>query len=246
MDQYIVIKIGGVAGQQLTQDFYQTIKNWQSLGKKIIFVHGGGKEITAAMNKNNEIAKFVDGYRYTTATGLAVTKNVLINNVQPRLIQIFKEQGIKLVSGNYDALIKAEYLDKDKYGYVGSVKNVDSKKIAELCKIGIPIIAPIGEAVDGNSLNLNGDTMACGVASALNAESLYLLTDVPGVKSHGKWLQEIDIEEVKELIDESIITGGMVPKMKHAVEAVVAGVKQVHITAAINHAGTLVVNEVSA
>lgn len=242
----IVIKIGGVASDNLTQKFFQQIENWQAAGHEIIVVHGGGYYITEMMERLNIPVTIKDGLRVTTKQALKVTQMVLIGQVQLAITTLFQQQGFATIGLNASSgqLIQGKLIDQEKLGYVGEITAVNPASVESvLHKKYIPIIAPLGMTCDGQWLNVNADAAACKIAEAIGAEMLYLLTDVPGVKQKGEWLEKITISEVEQLKAEKVITGGMLPKLDSAVEALANGVAEVHITNCIEEAGTTIVKE---
>lgn len=238
----IVIKIGGVASDNLTGDFFRQIKEWQAQQKKIVIIHGGGHYITSMMQKMNMTVKIQNGLRVTTPEALEITKMVLIGQVQPMITARFQQNDLIAVGLNASCghLMQGDFLDQEHLGHVGTLQDVDPEVIQLMMeKQHIPIIAPLAMTEAGEWLNVNADHVACKIAAALSAEELYLLTDVPGVKAGNQWLSELDPAQVEDLIEEEVIKGGMIPKIESAEKALAAGVKKVHITNAIDHEGTI-------
>lgn len=242
----IVVKIGGVASDNLTTGFFNQIKDWQALGHEIIIVHGGGYYISEMMNRLNIPVVIKDGSRVTTVQALKITQMVLIGQVQPIITTLFQQQGFLPIGLNasYGGLIQGKVIDQQTLGFVGEITEINPEVIKNvLAKQYIPIVAPLGITKTGQWLNVNADTTACKIAEAIDAEALYLLTDVPGVKYQNQWLERITIEEVEALKAEAVITGGMIPKVDSAVDSLENGVKQVHITNCIETAGTIITKE---
>jgi len=124
-------------------------------------------------------------------------------------------------------------------GYVGKAKTINQQLLQLLIKGNhIPILAPLGITAEGQWLNINADEVACKVASSLRAERLILLTDVPGIKKGSQWLQEVSLTDIKTLINEKVITGGMLPKLVSAKKALMSGVATVSITDRLEKNGT--------
>lgn len=245
MSQTIVIKIGGVASENLTPEFFEQIQTWQDQGKKIVIVHGGGHSISSMMTRLDIPVTIKDGLRVTTAETLTITQMVLIGQVQPSITHAFQKQAVKAVGLNAadDHLLTAQVINQEKFGLVGQLTAVNTHLIEELLEQKyVPVIAPLGMTASGQWLNINADNAACKIAEALQAERLYLLTDVPGVKHHGAWLKEIDLAEIPTFKKEKIIVGGMIPKLENAALAIKAGVHAVHITNVIQHVGTIIKN----
>lgn len=243
MEKVIVIKMGGVASDNLTKAFFEQIKKWQKEGKKVVIVHGGGHYISEMMQRLNVPIKIQDGLRMTTEETLKITQMVLIGQVQPMITTHFQQAGFSVVGLNASCsqIITGNYLDKKTLGAVGEVQQIDTELLEHLLAAKhIPVIAPLGLTETGEWLNINADHVACKVAEELHAEKLYLLTDVPGVKKEEVWLSELSISEVSKLKQEQVIKGGMLPKLESAVSAIKGGVKEVHITNKIQAAGTMI------
>lgn len=243
MKQVIVIKMGGVASDNLTKAFFEQIDQWQKQGRKVVIVHGGGHYISEMMQRLNVPVKIQDGLRITTEETLKITQMVLIGQVQPMITTHFQQEGFSVVGLNASCsqIITGNYLDKQALGAVGEVQQVDTELLEHLLRTKhIPIIAPLGLTKTGEWLNINADHVACKVAEELQAEKLYLLTDVPGVKKEEHWLKELSTSEIPQLKQKKIVKGGMLPKLESAVSAIKGGVKEVHITNQIQHAGTII------
>ncbi|MGG5316285.1 acetylglutamate kinase [Enterococcus sp. AZ072] len=237
----IVVKIGGVASDNLTEEFFETLADWQAAGKEIVIVHGGGYYITEMMEKLNVPVTIANGLRVTSAQALKITQMVLIGQVQPAITTVFQQNGFSAVGlhASCGQLIQGTFIDKDNLGYVGTITNIGTGMINDvLAKNHVPIIAPLGLTEEGEWLNINADTAACKIAEALDAEALYLITDVPGVKCEGEWLEHLTADDVEQLKDQEVITGGMIPKLDSATSALTKGVKEVFITNSIAKCGT--------
>src|SRR5699024_2750931 len=138
-----------------------------------------------------------------------------------------------------DQLILGEAINENELGFVGQVTKVNRDLLEILLeKDHIPVIAPLGITETGQWLNINADEVACKVAATLQAEALYLLTDVPGIKQQGSWLKKVSLAAVDQLVKEEIVTGGMLPKLNSAKEALLAGVTSVVINNGITAGGT--------
>ncbi|WP_348920258.1 acetylglutamate kinase [Enterococcus rotai] len=243
MKKVIVIKMGGVASDNLTKSFFEQVDHWQKTGKKVVIVHGGGHYISEMMQRLNVPVTIQEGLRITTEETLKITQMVLIGQVQPMITTHFQQEGFSVVGLNASCgqIITGTFLDKNTLGAVGEVTQVDTELLEHLLETKhIPIIAPLGLTETGEWLNINADHVACKVAEELQAEKLYLLTDVPGVKKENQWLKEITTSDVSKLKTANIIKGGMLPKLESAVTAIKGGVKEVHITNKLQHAGTII------
>ncbi len=245
---YIVIKYGGHAMlDDEAKDW--TVKDTillKYIGMKPVIVHGGGPEITQAMEKMGKKSKFVEGLRVTDEETLDIVKMVLVGKINTDIvsrINKFNGKGVGL-SGKDNKLILAkkklhkiikEGREKEiDLGHVGETVKVNPEVVDILTDRGyIPVISPVGITEDGNSLNLNSDTVAGDIAAALGAKKLVILTDVPGImkdlEDKNSLINEIKVSDIDSLIKENIIEGAMIPKLEACANAVKGGVKRAHI-----------------
>lgn len=243
MQKTIVVKMGGVASDNLTEAFFKQIAQWQKQEYKVVIVHGGGHYISEMMNRLEIPVVIKEGLRVTTEETLKITQMVLIGQVQPMITTRFQQEGFSAVGLNASCgqIITGTFLNKKTLGAVGEVEEVDTELLAHLLKKNhIPVIAPLGLTENGQWLNINADHIACKVAEELKAEALYLLTDVPGVKNGNDWLNQLSPKEISTLKKSEVIQGGMLPKVESALSAIYSGVKAVHITNELTHAGTVI------
>lgn len=236
----IVIKYGGNAmiNDTLTSTVINDIILMKCIGINPIIVHGGGPDITNTLSKINHESKFINGLRYTDKTTLEIAQMVLSGKVNKDLVKLIQVNGGKAIglSGIDGAMIKAKKLDKGiDLGYVGEITSINTELLTMAISSGyIPIVSSIsiGEK-DSNSYNINADTCASKIASALKAEKLILLTDVPGVmlnyKDPSTLISTLRLHEIPKLTVDKIITGGMIPKVNCCVESIRMGVKKAHI-----------------
>lgn len=239
--EIIVIKMGGVASDNLTPVFFEQVAQWQALGKKIVIVHGGGHYISEMLQKLSLPIQIKEGLRVTDAQTLEITRMVLLGQVQPMITTYFQQAGFQAIGLNAgcDQLIQGEMINHATLGYVGKAKTINQQLLQLLIKVNhIPILAPLGITAEGQWLNINADEVACKVASSLRAERLILLTDVPGIKKDSQWLQQVSLTDIKTLINEKVITGGMLPKLASAKKALMSGVATVSITDRLEKNGT--------
>ena len=218
------------------------------VGMQPIVVHGGGPEITRSMKKLGKEPKFIKGLRVTDEETMSIVKMVLVGNINTNIVsQICLHDGKGAgLSGKDNKLIQAcKKIHKIKDEETGEIEEIDLGLVGEIKKINpeilemytengfIPVVSPIGIADDGTTLNLNADTVAGAIAGEMDAEKLIILTDVPGVlrdpNDPSSLMQKIHIDEIPALIEEGIITGGMIPKIETCVEALNNGVKSAHI-----------------
>ncbi|WP_339823550.1 acetylglutamate kinase [uncultured Parasphingorhabdus sp.] len=237
-----VVKYGGHAmgDARLARNFAEDIVLLKAVGINPVVVHGGGPQIGAMLQRIGVESKFVDGLRVTTKETAEIAEMVLSGAINKELVSWIEQAGGSAIgiSGKDGGFVKATKLrrterDPDSnieriidLGYVGEPKQVDRSVVDMISTAGmIPVIAPIGVGEDGATYNINADTMAGAVASALRAARLFLLTDVPGVlDKQGELLTDLDPTKIQALVDEGTISGGMIPKLETCVKAVQEGV----------------------
>ena len=217
----IVVKMGGstFGRHDTTLDDLVAL---QRLGVNTVVVHGGGNEITGWMHRLGLKAQFVDGLRVTDGEAMQLALMVLAGKVNKELVAQIAQRGGRAVGlcGVDGQILQARRKD-ERLGYVGEVVRVDLTALTDLEKAGfIPIMAPIAIGDDFQALNVNGDTAAAAVATALNAEKLIFLTDVPGVmRGNGEVISQLTAEEASDLMGTDVISGGMIPKIRACVNA---------------------------
>lgn len=233
----VVVKYGGNAmiNPELKQAVMSDIILLSLVGIKIVLVHGGGPEISSMLGKLGIESKFVNGLRYTDSDTAEVVQMVLAGKTNKDLVSLIGVSGGKAVGlcGIDGAMIKAEKKSDGKYdyGYVGEIISIDPSPIKKVIEEDyIPVIATVGVDEKGQVYNINADTAAAEIAAALGAENIITLTDIPGllrdVNDPSTLIPEIHVDEVAELIESGIISGGMIPKMLSCEKAVRAGVKK--------------------
>ena len=213
------------------------------VGMKPLIVHGGGPEISRSMEKLGKESKFIKGLRVTDEETMEIIEMVLVGKISTEIVsELIKHDGQAIsLSGKDSSLIFAHKTEAKKIdeelvdlGLVGEVDCINTELLDMFLENDyIPVISPVGIAKDGTSLNLNADTAAGEVASAVGAEKLIILTDVPGVlrdpSDPDSLIHKIRISEVPKLIEDGIISGGMIPKIETCVQAIEDGVKSCHI-----------------
>ena len=236
----IVIKYGGNAmiNDNLTQTVINDIILMKCIGINPIIVNGGGPDISNTLTKMNHESKFINGLRYTDETTINVAQMVLAGKVNKDLVKLIEKDGGKAIglSGIDGSLIKAKKLKIGvDLGYVGEITSVNTELLYLAMNSGfIPVVSSIaiGEN-DNNSYNINADTCASKIASALKAEKLILLTDVPGVMTDpsdsSTLISTLRLHQIPKLTVDKVINGGMIPKISCCVESVRMGVKKAHI-----------------
>jgi acetylglutamate kinase len=239
----IVIKYGGHAmgDQDLADDFARDIVLLKQIGAFPIVVHGGGPQIGDMLKRLQIKSDFVDGLRVTGADTVEVVEMVLSGGINKGIVAAINRAGGRAIglSGKDANLIRARKLghktrNSDSniekiidLGFVGKPEEVNGQVLAELARTGVtPVIAPVGFDAAGNTYNINADTAAGAVASAVKAKRLLMLTDVAGVlDAEGKRIEEIAADTARRMINEGIIKGGMIPKIETCLEAVAEDVE---------------------
>jgi acetylglutamate kinase len=203
----------------------------RALGAYPVLVHGGGPYINDWLTKLNLPTRFVNGLRVTDGPTLEVVRMVLLGQVNQGLVLMASQMGGKAIGlcGTDGSMVRAHIADEE-LGFVGEIDAIDPLPIEALLKDGyIPIVAPLGEGADGTCLNINADLVAAHMAGALNAEKLIFLSNVAGIcRSDGSLMTELRESDAKQLIDEGVISGGMIPKVTACLDAL-AAVPRVHI-----------------
>jgi acetylglutamate kinase len=243
----IVIKYGGNAmiDDELQRKFAQDVVLMKLVGINPIVVHGGGPQIGQVLKALNIESTFVDGMRVTDSKTMDVVQMVLGGTVNQGIVSLINQSGGKAIglTGKDASLIQAKkmYIERASadlkapeiidIGQVGEVVSIDRTILDLLVSSDIiPVIAPIGVGKDNDTYNINADLVAGKIAEALNAEKLVLLTNVAGLQDkQGKLLSGLTAERVEALIEDGTITGGMLPKIECALNAVKNGVRSSHI-----------------
>ncbi|OGQ56997.1 MAG: acetylglutamate kinase [Deltaproteobacteria bacterium RIFCSPLOWO2_02_FULL_50_16] len=243
----IVVKYGGSAmvDETLKESFTQDITLMKYIGLNPVIVHGGGPQIGEVLAKMGIESKFHNGMRITDEATMDVVEMVLVGKINKEIVSFINRHGGKAVgvSGKDGGLIQAERLPPEKIkvakrapeiidlGRVGRVSAINPQVIETLSQQNfIPIVAPVGVSEEGETLNINADYVAGAIAKALVAEKLVLLTDVEGVKGQEeKVISKLNDQEAEKMIKNGVVSGGMIPKVKCALEAIRSGVKTAHI-----------------
>ena len=225
----VVIKLGGHAmgSDEAMQTFARDVVLMRQVGINPVIINGGGPMINQMLEKLNIESKFVNGKRVTDEATMEIVEMVLSGNVNKRIVQAINDQGGSAVglSGKDAYLILCEQADSQ-LGLVGNPTKIDPTVLQTLFSNDmIPVIAPLGAGENGETYNINGDTVAGAIAAALTADRLLLLTDVGGVKNaNGEVIAELSTYQIKELIASGTIAGGMIPKTETVLSAIEGGV----------------------
>jgi acetylglutamate kinase len=239
-NKLILLKLGGNAlvDDSVLSNFVNAVAQLQTMNINLVITHGGGPQISAALNAAEIESKFIGGYRYTSKEATAVVKQVLCGEIQNQIVNALSAIGISTLGFCGDKIFKAKKksIQVDgkaiDIGFVGEVTDLNILEIEdELHKGTIIVISAIGEDDDGNLLNLNADSGASALSWALGVDELILLTDVAGV--YGNWpdqsslLAELNLKDAKEIL--KIVDSGMIPKIEAAIEAIENSVPIVRI-----------------
>lgn len=237
----VVIKYGGAAmlSTELSEKIMQDITLLKYVGMNPIVVHGGGGDINKMLKLYDIEPEFHNGLRVTDSQTMDVVQMVLMGKINKDIVSHLGIAGAKAIGlcGKDAGLIKAEkMLADDGYdlGHVGRITEINTKLLNTLAMDEyIPVIAPIGVGENGESFNINADTVAGDIAAALSAEKLMFLTDIDGIRSDpsdpSTLVYEISIDEIYGYINKGVISGGMLPKVEGCIKAIKSGVKRTHI-----------------
>ncbi len=233
----VVVKYGGNAmiNPQLKEQVMKDIVLLWLVGVRVVLVHGGGPEINELMEKLGKQPEFVDGLRVTDRETVDIVQMVLAGKVNKTLVSMLETAGGCAIglSGMDGRLIEVKQ-KSEKLGFVGSITKINIQPVLDLLEKGyIPVISTVGCDDAGNAYNINGDTAAAWIAGALQAERLILMTDVAGIlrDSHDPktLIPKLTVSEAKQLQQEQVISGGMIPKVECCIQAIHQGVKKVII-----------------
>ena len=230
----IVVKYGGNAmiSEELRHAVISDIILLHLVGIRVVVVHGGGPEISEMLKKVGKESKFVDGLRYTDEETMDIVQQVLCGRVNKNLVATMNRLGGRALGlcGMDGGMFLAKKMD-ERYGMVGEITNVDPSPVEDALNNGyIPVVSTVAQGEDAETAyNINADTAAAKLATALNAEKLILLTDVRGLlrdpKDESTLIPALQISNVPALVREGVISGGMIPKIDCCVESVRSGVE---------------------
>ena len=235
--QTVVIKYGGNAmtDDNIKKMVMGDLVLLRQIGVNVVLVHGGGPEINDALKKMNIETEFIGGLRKTGEDAISGVQMVLAGKVNKDLVNLIELCGGQAVGlcGIDGRMIEADFENRE-LGFVGKITNVNPKPVLDMLEAGfIPVVASVGCDKKGNVYNINADTVAARLAAELKAMSLINLSDVPGLLKDKNdpttLIKEVNVSETLKLMNEGIISGGMIPKVKCCVEAIRRGVKQVFI-----------------
>ena len=236
-NKIIVVKYGGNAmiNEELKNAVMGDLVLLNTIGIKVVLVHGGGPEISDMLNRVGKKSEFVNGLRVTDAETAEIVQMVLAGKINKNLVNLIQNSGGKSVglSGMDGHLIEAE-IKNEALGFVGEITNINIEPVTDLLEKGyIPVISTVGCDSLGNVYNINADTAAAQIASALGAESMILMTDIAGLlrdkDDENSLISSVCVSEAPQLMREGVISGGMIPKIECCVEAIRKGVGKVFI-----------------
>ncbi len=231
----VVVKYGGSAMEDSTfaTSFARDVTLLSQVGIKMVVVHGGGPQITAAMKREGIAPTWVDGLRVTSRRTMELVRRVLGGEVNGEIIRLLAGNGARAVglNGVDTGMLRCRQLD-DRLGRVGQLVEINPDLLNHLLEAGMtPVVAPLGLGVDGEVYNLNADTVAGALAAALESQKLVFLTDVEGVyrnpEDAGSLISKMTLAELAFMVDR--FRGGMLPKLRAVVAAMKDGVAQAHI-----------------
>ena len=238
-NKVVVVKYGGNA--MLDEDLKQAVMSdvvlLSLIGIKVVLIHGGGPEINTMLDRVGLESKFVNGLRYTDGDTAEIVQMVLAGKVNKSLVSLLQKHGGKALGlcGTDGGMISTQKLEgKDDLGFVGDITGINVEPIMNALDSGyIPVIAPVATDENGQIYNINADTAAARIASALGAENVILMTDIRGLlrdkNDEETLIPVVQVSEVPYLINQGIISGGMIPKIQCCVEAVRRGVNRAFI-----------------
>lgn len=243
-NEVVVVKLGGAAMEDLehVERVLEDITFMECVGMKVAVVHGGGKEISRGMEQEGIEARFVQGLRVTCERSIRVVEQVLKRDINPRLVNMLCSKGAPAKSLHGENILHVHRVsgrdpntgDLIDWGFVGEPGEVDAAPIRSLLDAGIiPVITPLGMGPDGKIHNVNADVAAAAIAKSLTARKLAFLSDVPGLlrdpSDPTSLISTLRLSEISWMLEEGVISGGMLPKISSCIEALKAGVKKVHL-----------------
>ena len=235
--EILVVKYGGHAmtNAEAASSFAQDVVLLHSIGLRVVVVHGGGPQIKEALSELGIQTEFRHGYRVTDERTMKVVRRVLVGDVNQEIVSRINRAGGRSIglSGADGNLLRGRKVTvgDEEVGRVGVIDSVEDTVLTSVLSDGfIPVVAPVAVDDEGMPLNVNADLAAGAVAASLRARKLLLMTDVAGVLgADGNVISQLDSHSIAQMIEDGILSGGMIPKMKCAVDALNGGVRKVHI-----------------
>ncbi len=236
-NKIIVVKYGGNAmiSPELKEQVMEDIVLLSLVGVKVVLVHGGGPEITEMLKRVGKESVFANGLRVTDKETVEIAQMVLAGKINKDLVRLLEGKGGRAVglSGMDGGMIRATVKNAE-LGYVGDITSVDVSPISDMLNSGyIPVVSTLGYDMEGNVYNINADTAAARIASAIGAERLFMMTDIAGIlrdkDDPNSLIPYLSVKEAEKLFESGIISGGMIPKVECCLDAIKNGVKKVVI-----------------
>ena len=233
----VVVKYGGNAmiDENLKQSVMRDVVLLSLIGVHVVLVHGGGPEISDMLKRVGKKSEFVNGLRVTDQETVDIVQMVLAGKVNKSLVALIESIGGKAIglSGMDGSLIEAKMMNTE-LGYVGEITHIEEQTILDLLEKGyIPVVSTVGFDKDGHVYNINADTAAARIAGKLRAECMISMTDIAGLLADkndpSSLIPVVSVSEAPQLMQEGIISGGMIPKVECCIEAIRRGVKKVFI-----------------
>jgi len=235
--QVFIIKFGGeiLSDEKILETIALDLVLLHDVGIRQIVMHGAGTLISSKMEKSGLKPRFIRGERVTDEETLGLVIGCL-RHVNKKIVEKINKKA-KIAVGLHGGLFETKR-KKEELGYVGDIINVNSNIISGLIDGGyLPVVLPIGMDREGRSLNINADVAAGELAKALNSTKMIILTNVEGVLNRdGELIRQLTMKEVKKLVENKVVTGGMIPKLESGIKAISKGVDRVHIVKAGEHA----------
>ena len=233
----VVIKYGGNAmiNEELKQQVMEDVILLSLVGVKVVLIHGGGPEITEALNKNGKKTEFVDGLRVTDRETAEIVQMVLSGKINKNLVNLLGSKGGKAIGvSGVDAHIIEACVKDERLGFVGEITSVNVQPIVDMLEHGyIPVVSTVGCDKDGNIYNINADTAAAYIAGGMHAERLISMTDIAGILKDkddpNSLIPNVTIKEAYKLFEDGTVSGGMIPKVQCCIDAIHKGVRKVII-----------------
>ena len=233
----VVIKDGGNAmiNEELKQQVMEDVILLSLVGVKVVLIHGGGPEITEALNKNGKKTEFVDGLRVTDRETAEIVQMVLSGKINKNLVNLLGSKGGKAIGvSGVDAHIIEACVKDERLGFVGEITSVNVQPIVDMLEHGyIPVVSTVGCDKEGNIYNINADTAAAYIAGGMHAERLISMTDIAGILKDkddpDSLIPNITIKEAYKLFEDGTVSGGMIPKVQCCIDAIHKGVQKVII-----------------
>ncbi len=234
----MVVKYGGAAMKDptLSRTVMRDIVLLASMGIRPIVVHGGGPEINIWLEKLGIEPQFLNGLRVTDSATMEVVEMVLVGRVNKKIVEMINLEGGSAVGlcGKDGNIIKARSQGREEIGFVGEVSMINTQLLEALINGGhIPVISSVASDETGQAFNINADTVAGEIAAAMGAEKLLLLTDIAGIlrdyHNPDSLIHSLTLAQARELINQGIVTGGMIPKVQCCVRSLAQGVRAAHI-----------------